>query len=123
MKTDSLFYAIFQSVPTLFFELLGQSVEEAVGYRFTSVEVKQTALRLDGVFLPPSDRPTAPVYFLEVQFQRDELFYRRLLSEVLLYLRQYPAVKRWQAVVIYPRRAIEVPEPETFGEWLASSYI
>jgi len=123
VKTDSLFYAIFQSVPTLFFELLGLPSEEAAGYRFTSVEVKPTALRLDGVFLPPRDRPAAPVYFLEVQFQQDDLLYRRLFSEVLLYLRQYPAVKRWRAVVIYPRRAIEVPEPETFGEWMASSYI
>ncbi|MGF1521808.1 MAG: DUF2887 domain-containing protein, partial [Leptolyngbyaceae cyanobacterium] len=37
--------------------------------------------------------------------------YRRLLSEVLLYLRQHPRVENWQAVVLYPNPAVEVPEP------------
>jgi predicted transposase/invertase (TIGR01784 family) len=123
VKTDSLFYSIFQTMPTIFFELLGKSTAEAEGYRFTSVELKQTALRIDGVFLPPDNQPDAPVYFLEVQFQQDPLLYRRLFSEVLLYLKQYTSVKRWQAVVIYPSPSVEVPEPETFGEWMASSYI
>lgn len=118
MKTDSLFYAIFQSVPTLLFESLGKPTEEAEGYRFTSVEVKQTAFRFDGVFLPPQHRPNAPIYFLEVQFQRDATLYRRLFSEVLLYLRQHLAVKHWRAVIIYPGRTVEMPEPETFGEWM-----
>ncbi len=66
MKTDSLFYALFQSSPTILFELIGQPVSEAQGYRFASEEIKQAAFRLDGVFLPPSNRPEAPVYFLEV---------------------------------------------------------
>lgn len=66
MRTDSLFYALFQSVPALLFELLEQDPENARDYQFASVELKQTAFRIDGVFLPPDDSPEAPVFFLEV---------------------------------------------------------
>ena len=110
MQTDSLFYALFQSVPALLFELLERDPAEAEGYQFASVELKQTAFRIDGVFRPPEDSPTAPVFFLEVQFQRDPQLYRRLLSEVLLYLRQNPAVEDWRAVVLYPDPSVEVAE-------------
>ncbi|MBC6420000.1 MAG: DUF2887 domain-containing protein, partial [Prochloron sp. SP5CPC1] len=47
MKTDSLFYRIFQSGPEIFFELIGQPYR--AGYHFRSIEVKQTAFRIDGV--------------------------------------------------------------------------
>ncbi len=122
MKTDSLFYALFQSQPSLFFELIGQPTSAARGYQFASVEVKQAAFRIDGVFLPPNDRPEAPVYFVEVQF-RDLILYRRLFAEVFLYLRQYPDVAHWRAVVVYPRAAIEIREMEPFGALLESAYV
>ncbi len=92
MKTDTLFYALFQSIPSLLFELIGQSTAEAAGYQFASIELKQTAFRVDGVFLPPESTPDAPVYFLEAQYQRDPLLYRRLFAEIFLYLRQHPNV-------------------------------
>ncbi|MGB3312329.1 MAG: Rpn family recombination-promoting nuclease/putative transposase [Nodosilinea sp.] len=123
MKTDSLFYALFQSQPSLFFELIGKPTSEAQGYQFASVEVKQTAFRIDGVFLPPNDRPDAPVYFVEVQFQRDPILYRRLFAEVFLYLKQYPEVAHWRAVVVYPRAAIEIREMAPFGALLESAYV
>jgi predicted transposase/invertase (TIGR01784 family) len=123
VKTDSLFYALFQSQPSLFFELIGQPTSEAQGYQFASVEVKQTAFRIDGVFLPPNDRPDAPVYFVEVQFQRDPILYRRLFAEVFLYLKQYPEVAHWRAVVVYPRAAIEIREMAPFGALLESAYV
>lgn len=84
MKTDTLLYALFQSIPSLLFELMGQSATEAAGYQFASIELKQTAFRVDGVFLPPETAADAPVYFLEAQFQRDALLYRRLFAEVFL---------------------------------------
>lgn len=123
MKTDALFYSLFQTFPSIFFELIGQSGLQSGGYRFASVEIKQTNFRLDGVFLPPENPPKAPVYFLEVQFQRDELLYRRLLSEVFLYLRQNPTVRDWQAVAIYPRAALEVQESGTFGSLVKLPYV
>jgi predicted transposase/invertase (TIGR01784 family) len=102
VKTDSLFYRIFQTLPESFFDLIGQSPQ---GYQFRSVEIKQTAFRVDGVFLP--DTPAQPMYFVEVQFQNDARFYARFFSEIFLYLRQYDEPDDWQAVVIFPDRNTE----------------
>jgi predicted transposase/invertase (TIGR01784 family) len=105
VKTDSLFYRIFQTLPGSFFSLIGQSPEQAEGYQFRSVEIKQTAFRIDGIFLP--SLPAQPVYFAEVQFQEDPQFYARFFSEIFLYLRQYPEPNDWRAVVIFPNRNME----------------
>ena len=56
MRRDSIFYKLFKQMPELLFELIEQSVPNADRYRFDSVEVKETAFRIDGVFLPPEDR-------------------------------------------------------------------
>ncbi len=87
MKTDSIFYRLFQEFPHIFFELIGNSGEIANLYQFSSVEVKQTAFRIDGVFLPIQNQEV-PIYFVEVQFQPDAEIYLRLVSEISLYLRQ-----------------------------------
>ena len=71
MRTDTIFYKIFQTFNTLLFELIDQPVEE--GYQFVSVEVKEKAFRFDGIFTP--DRIEKPIYFIEVQFQPKPKFY------------------------------------------------
>jgi len=38
MKTDSLFYLLFQALPEAFFELLNQPTSLASAYSFASVE-------------------------------------------------------------------------------------
>ncbi|MBW4478821.1 MAG: Rpn family recombination-promoting nuclease/putative transposase [Tolypothrix brevis GSE-NOS-MK-07-07A] len=118
MKTDSIFYSLFQTFPSIFFELINKSPAEAVGYEFTSCEVKQLAFRLDGLFLPTSN-PEKPFYVVEVQFQADEDLYYRLFAELFLYLRQYKPVSPWQVVVIYPTRSIERQQTSQFSEMLA----
>ncbi|NJL84683.1 MAG: Rpn family recombination-promoting nuclease/putative transposase [Chloroflexaceae bacterium] len=105
MKTDSLFYSLFQQTPQIFFELIGAEVTP--GYRFDAIEVKQIAFRIDGVFLPPETAPEQPVYFVEVQFQRDETLYRRLFAEICVFFTCHPEVEAWRAVIIYPQRATE----------------
>jgi predicted transposase/invertase (TIGR01784 family) len=95
VKTDSIFYRLFQEFPSIFFELIGNSPEIATGYQFSSVEVKQTAFRIVdalcaasrrvGVFLPEIQEQ--PIYFAEVQFQADSGIYSRLFAEIYLYLR------------------------------------
>ena len=40
MKTDAIFYQLFQSFPSIFFELIQLPITEANNYRFDSVEVK-----------------------------------------------------------------------------------
>ncbi|MFN4280994.1 Rpn family recombination-promoting nuclease/putative transposase, partial [Thermosynechococcus sp.] len=70
-------------------------------YRFDSIELKETAFRIDGVFVPPDS--SGVVYFCEVQFQRDNTFYERFFAEIFLYLRlKRHKFSDWQAVVIYP---------------------
>ncbi|MCA2976274.1 MAG: DUF2887 domain-containing protein, partial [Microcystis sp. M110S1] len=69
MKTDTIFYRLFQTFPGLLFELIDFPGELANFYRFSSVEVKQLSFRIDGVFLP--EREDLPIYFTEVQFQND----------------------------------------------------
>ncbi|WP_017655943.1 DUF2887 domain-containing protein [Fortiea contorta] len=44
MKTDSIFYRLFQEFTSIFFELIGNPPETANTYQFASVEIKQTAL-------------------------------------------------------------------------------
>jgi predicted transposase/invertase (TIGR01784 family) len=107
MKTDTLFYKIFQEFPQFFFELCGLPSTTANLYTFTSVEVKQLAFRLDGLFLPSSPNSDFPFYLTEVQFQPDENLYYRLFSELFLYLRQYKPPHPWQVVLIYANRNIE----------------
>ncbi len=107
MKTDSVFYRLFQTTPQLFFALLDRPAEQAAHYQFTSEELKQTAFRIDGIFRPPDDQPDWPLFFVEVQFQLDPELYSRLFAEVFLYLRQHRPVQPWHAVVIYPTRAVD----------------
>ncbi|MEL6223908.1 MAG: Rpn family recombination-promoting nuclease/putative transposase [Cyanobacteria bacterium J06627_8] len=105
MQTDSLFYELFQTAPALLFELIQQPNPNAEAYTFRSIELKQTAFRIDGVFIPKLNTAETPVYFVEVQFQLDERLYARLFSEVMIFLRQNPEVQHWQIVVIYGGRS------------------
>ena len=118
MKTDSLFYTIFQELPFVFFALLGVPESAASQYQFTSQELKQLALRLDGLFLPIEPHPELPFYIVEVQFQPDPQLYDRLFSELLLYIRQYKPPHPWRLVVIYPDRQTERINDLHFREFL-----
>ena len=122
MKTDSIFYRLFQEFPNIFFELIGNSPETANLYQFSSVEVKQTAFRIDGVFLPIQDEEV-PIYFVEVQFQPDTDIYLRLVSEISLYLRQNKRKNSWRGVVIYPSRDIDKGDKQDFWEFFHSQRI
>jgi predicted transposase/invertase (TIGR01784 family) len=106
MKTDSLFYRIFQTAPSILLELAGASPTEATGYEFRSVELKQTAFRIDGVLIPPQNE-NKPVYFVEVQFQRDDQLYHRFFAELFLYLAQNPNTADWRGVLVYPNCQIQ----------------
>jgi predicted transposase/invertase (TIGR01784 family) len=113
VKRDAIFYQIFKRFPSLFFTLLDQAPEQAQGYRFESVEVKETTFRIDGVFLPPDNATPKTVFFCEVQFQKDEDLYYRFFSESLLYLyRNRSLYDDWFGVVLFPSRTLE-PENTT----------
>ncbi|AFZ25185.1 hypothetical protein Cylst_3014 [Cylindrospermum stagnale PCC 7417] len=122
MKTDSIFYRLFQELPSIFFELIGNSPETASVYQFSSVEVKQTALRIDGVFLPTQTKDN-PIYFLEVQFQPDGEIYSRLFTEICLYLRQNKPENDWGAVILYPNRSIDTGNIKHYREFFSSKRV
>ena len=123
MKTDSVFYHLFHTLPQLLFDLLNQPPDHAAHYQFTSEELKQTAFRLDGLFRPPDDHPTWPLFFVEVQFQPDPELYSRLFAEVFLYLRQHRPVHPWHAVVVYPSRRVDPGESLHYQALLDSGQV
>ncbi len=118
MKTDTIFYRLFQSFPSIFFELINQPHEAANAYQFSSVEVKQLSFRIDGVFLPVSNAPSPPIYFVEVQFQPDPKFYSRFFTEIFLYLDKTKLSNNWRGVIVYPTRSIDTGETERYIELL-----
>ena len=116
MKTDTIFYSLFQEFPSIFFELINQSPEQGASYQFTSREIKQLAFRLDGLFFPTHENAETPFYVVEVQFQPDTDLYYRIFAELFLYLRQDKPIYPWRVVVIYPSRRIEREQPLQFKE-------
>ncbi|NEP57342.1 MAG: Rpn family recombination-promoting nuclease/putative transposase [Symploca sp. SIO2G7] len=123
MKTDTIFYRLFQSCPGIFFELINYAPETAQAYQFSSVEVKQLAFRIDGVFLPITPTSQQPIYFVEVQFQGDSQFYSRFFTEIFLYLDKTKLTNDWRGVVIYPSRSIDTGETKRYKELLNSSRV
>lgn len=122
MKTDSIFYRLFQELPGIFFELIGNTVEAASNYQFSSVEIKQTTFRIDGVFLPTQGDEN-PIYFVEVQFQPEADFYSRFFAEIFLYLRQNKPQNDWGSVVIYPSRSVDTGNTRHYQEFFASGRV
>jgi len=86
VKTDTIFYSLLKEFPSIFFELINQSTEQALTYEFTSREIKQLSFRLDGLFLPKNPTSNQPFYVVEVQFQPDENLYYRLFTELFIFL-------------------------------------
>jgi predicted transposase/invertase (TIGR01784 family) len=123
LQTDSLFFHIFKTSPSILFELLGQSASLAENYSFDSVEIKQVGFRIDGVLLPKPDAIDQTVIFLEVQFQKDPTFYHRLIAEIHLFLKLNPSTFDWKAVVIFPRRSIEPTDFRLFRNLIHSDQV
>jgi len=127
MKTDSLFYRLFQDWPELVLELAGLE-GAAAGYTLRAEEIKQTGFRLDGVLAPPDDQPDKPLVFVETQFQRDPDFHARWFSELFLYLYRRPPRRAWRAVALFPGRAAEgaaeaAYEPLLTHPWVKRVYL
>ncbi|MBL8252965.1 MAG: Rpn family recombination-promoting nuclease/putative transposase [Candidatus Competibacter sp.] len=122
MKTDSLFYRLFQEWPELVLELAGLEAT-TTGYTLRAEEIKQTGFRLDGVLVPPDDRPDWPLVFVETQFQRDSDFHARWFSELFLYLYRRPPRRAWRAVTVFPNRAAEGAVEAAYERLLADPWV
>ncbi|AKG22101.1 Rpn family recombination-promoting nuclease/putative transposase [Calothrix sp. 336/3] len=123
MKTDTIFYTLLQNLPSVLFELLEQPPNLALRYNFSSVEVKELARRIDGVFLPKPEFPESPIYFVEVQFQPDEDLYWRIITEAAVYLNQYKPNRSCQGVVLWAKRSLDPGIPLAYQSLFDAGYI
>ena len=124
MRRDAIFYQIFQRYPDLIFELIDRSLTPTQGYRFDSVEVKETSFRVDGVFLPPADAAPQRVIFAEVQFQKDETLYHRFFTESLIYLyRNQGRYDDWYGVILLESRDLEPSDAQIHRSLLDSAQV
>ncbi|MBD2609552.1 Rpn family recombination-promoting nuclease/putative transposase [Scytonema hofmannii FACHB-248] len=123
MRTDTIFYQLFQTLPGILFELIGQSATEAEAYQFASAEIKELAFRFDGLFLPLVDLPEQPIYFVEVQFQPKTNFYWRFFAENFVYLNQYQPIQDWYAVAVFAKRSLDPGVPMQYRGLLMSQQV
>jgi predicted transposase/invertase (TIGR01784 family) len=123
MKTDKIFYTLFQVFPELLFQLIGESPENAQNYEFNSIEIKELAFRLDGLFLPDENYPDYPLYFVEVQCQKDEEFYWRFITEIFLYLNQYKPLRPFYAVVLWANHKLDEGIPLPYQQLLVNQWM
>jgi predicted transposase/invertase (TIGR01784 family) len=106
MRRDTIFYQLFLRFPQLLFELLPAAPADAEQYTFEAIEVKETSFRTDGAWMPPT--PLGTVYFAEVQFQPDEIFYERMNAEISIFtFRNRHRCSSWQGVVLFPNRDLQ----------------
>jgi len=126
VKTDPFFYRLLQTYPELVFELSNTPV--LPGYRWSAVEVKEQNFRFDGVLVPPATEPAAPIWFVEVQFQRRETFYWDFFTEVAIYLRQFRVERPCRLLALFPNRDVDVVVPPFYqlqvsAGWLCRVYL
>ena len=122
MRTDSLFYEIFQTDPSIVFELINRPSPRNTTYSFTSVEVKETSFRMDGILVPPIYATNLPIVFVEVQGYKDTkgILYSSLFSQIFLYLHDYQPVNDWIAVLIFTKRNLDPGLPNQYQDFASS---
>ncbi|HYQ91005.1 MAG TPA: DUF2887 domain-containing protein, partial [Candidatus Competibacteraceae bacterium] len=123
VKTDSLFYCLFQEPPMLVFELAEWPVPVGAVYTLRAEEIKQTSFRLDGLLLPFPNFPELPAVFVETQFQRLNDFYSRWFAKIFLFLYQQQWQRPWRAVVIFPSQTVDPPPPLAYQPLLDNPWI
>ena len=116
--SDKLFYWLFQSRPDRILSLLEIVPADAGGYSFSAPALKEREYRLDGLFMPPPERPELPALILEAQMGPDSGFLRRLYAESARLLQQEPSIHAWKVVVITPSRQLNFGASEPVAEFL-----
>ncbi len=71
VASDKLFFWLFQNQPDRILQLQSDLPPDAGGYRFSAPVLKEREYRLDGLFLPPPERPDLPALILEAQMAAD----------------------------------------------------
>lgn len=122
MRTDSLFYLIFQTSPAILFELIGDPNPRASTYSFASQEVKQTSFRIDGILVPPIDATELPILFVEIQGYRDSknVLYSSFFSQIFLYIHTYQPKNDWRGILIFTKRSLDPGLPKQYQDFAKS---
>lgn len=122
VSTDSLFYQLFQSYPTILFDLIGNPSPRTSTYSFSSQEVKQTSFRIDGILVPPLYATDLPIYFVEIQGYRDTKgdLYPSFFGEIFLYLNDYRPANDWRGVMIFTKRNLDPGLPLHYQDFANS---
>jgi predicted transposase/invertase (TIGR01784 family) len=124
MKRDTLYYQIFKEFPELLFILTGAPPQNAAGYRFSSVEVKEPTFRIDGVFEPLALDGTGTMYLAEVQMQPDPRLYERTFAELFaLFYRSRELYNDWKCVMFYLSRSTEQKVTHPYRALLESDQV
>ena len=97
MKTDALFYQVFQFDPQALFQLMQLPVEGE--YTYESITIKTTEKRMDGFFKRIDGE--GPNFFLEVQGYPDSKIYWRFSREICTYHEQREEIRPFVAIVIF----------------------
>jgi predicted transposase/invertase (TIGR01784 family) len=113
MKRDSLFFELFRDLPRGFFEAIGRPDIDPRDYELKAIELKESAVRLDGVFLPRT-REAGPAFIWEAQWYASDKVYANLMSKVGRFLEHGDPWQMWIAVVIYPSRGLEQKNLEPY---------
>ena len=117
MKTDTIFYQLFQEFPWIFFQLIERPQTNLDAYKFIAPEIKQRSFRLDGLFITKEEFTEQPLYFVEVQFYKEQDFYDRIFPSIFLYFSQYkPLNPDWFIIVIFDRQGNDVTIPQRYQE-------
>ncbi len=96
VASDKLFFWLFQNQPDRILQLQSDLPADAGGYRFSAPVLKEREYRLDGLLLPPPERPDLPALILEAQMAADVGFLRRLYAETARLLQQQPGIGPWR---------------------------
>jgi predicted transposase/invertase (TIGR01784 family) len=124
MRRDTLYYQLFKQFPEILFLLTGVSPQNAAGYRFNSVEVKEPTFRIDGVFDPPVLDGTGTMYLVEVQMQLDEALCERTFAELFsLFYRSRKLYNDWKCVMFYLSRSTEQKVTHPYRALLGSDQV
>jgi predicted transposase YdaD len=110
LASDKLFFFLFQSNPDLILRWLEDLPADAAGYSFSAPVLKEREYRLDGLFVPPPERPDLPAVILEAQLAADPGFLLRLYAETGRFLQQQTWSGDWRVVVICPHRGLNFGE-------------
>jgi predicted transposase YdaD len=121
VKTDKLFYQLFLTQPEFLADLV-PGIPADCAYEYSAPVLKDSEFRLDGLLLPQSGNPEAPLIFVEAQMQPDSRFYGRYFAEIYLYLYQYEVQRPWRGLVILQSRQQALGSDVPYGD-LASGRV